>query len=65
MNFLYLCDPEKNTECNKKSCFINGGPCNKTSNINFAAQPVGTVTAVLDTNESEDLLEVDNEGACN
>lgn len=64
MNFLYLCDPEKNTECNKKSCFINSGPCNKTFNINFAAQPVGTVTVVLDANESEDLLEVDNEGAC-
>lgn len=24
---LYLCDPDKNTECTKEGCYINGGPC--------------------------------------
>lgn len=24
---VYECDPEKNTDCTKESCFINGGPC--------------------------------------
>lgn len=27
---LYECDPEKNTECTKEGCFINGGPCHIT-----------------------------------
>ena len=26
----YECDPEKNTECTKEGCFINGGPCHMT-----------------------------------
>lgn len=30
-NELYLCDPDKNTECKKQSCFINGGPCKYTT----------------------------------
>lgn len=30
---LYLCDKDKNTECNKKYC---GKECNYTSNIEFA-----------------------------
>jgi len=24
------CDPDKNTECRKTSCFINGGECHMT-----------------------------------
>ena len=24
-NTLYYCDPEKNTECSKTNCYINGG----------------------------------------
>lgn len=28
---VYECDPEKNTECTKESCFINGGPCHMTT----------------------------------
>ena len=27
----YWCDPEKNTECRKASCFFNGGDCRITS----------------------------------
>ena len=26
----YECDPEKNTNCTKEGCFINGGPCHMT-----------------------------------
>ena len=28
---IYPCDPEKNAECKKRSCYINGGPCKKTT----------------------------------
>lgn len=28
----YPCDPERNTECNKSSCYLHGGPCSKTTN---------------------------------
>lgn len=30
---IYLCDKDKNTECNKKHC---GKECNYTNNIEFA-----------------------------
>lgn len=33
---LYLCDAKNNTECGKKSCYIEGGTCMQTSNIEFA-----------------------------
>ena len=33
IELLYLCDKDKNTECNKKYC---GKECNYTSNIEFA-----------------------------
>ena len=32
---LYRCDPEKNTECKKTSCFLNGGPCKFTTKEEF------------------------------
>ena len=28
----YICDPGVNTECQKRSCFLYGGPCELTSN---------------------------------
>ena len=28
---IYTCDPEKNAECKKTACYINGGPCDKTT----------------------------------
>ena len=27
----YICDPELNTECRKRSCFLYGGTCDLTS----------------------------------
>lgn len=32
---LYLCDPDKNSECRKTSCITNGGPCYQTTNPAF------------------------------
>lgn len=29
---LYYCDPIKNKDCRKTGCYINGGPCNATTN---------------------------------
>ena len=31
---LYLCEPELNTDCEKTNCYINGGDCMQTININ-------------------------------
>lgn len=35
---IYFCDPEKNTECSKTGCVINGGPCRRTANVNYAVR---------------------------
>lgn len=32
---VYYCDPEKNVECRKNECFINGGECYRTHNKEF------------------------------
>ena len=31
----WLCDPDKNKECRKTGCFINGGPCRCTGNVSY------------------------------
>lgn len=36
MDIYYKCNPEKNYECAKVHCFINGGPCTQTKNKEFA-----------------------------
>ena len=33
---IYMCDPEKNTVCEKTSCYINGGFCRRTRHQEFA-----------------------------
>ena len=33
---FYKCDPEKNTECKKTMCYINGGECYSTLNAQYA-----------------------------
>lgn len=30
---LYACDENKNKECNKKNCYVNGGGCDATTDI--------------------------------
>jgi Zn finger protein HypA/HybF involved in hydrogenase expression len=32
---VYPCDPSKNRECNKRGCFINGGPCRSTTHAEY------------------------------
>lgn len=32
---LYVCDPDKNTECSKEGCYIHGGACCLTRNELF------------------------------
>ena len=32
---LYLCDPDKNTECTKEGCYIHGGDCHLTRDEKF------------------------------
>lgn len=36
VDILYPCDPNKNVACNKRGCFINGGPCQETRHIEYA-----------------------------
>lgn len=35
---FYSCDPEKNTECKKRTCFRRKGPCKATSRVECAAR---------------------------
>jgi len=32
---MYECDPDKNTECRKTNCYINGGECHLTARAEF------------------------------
>lgn len=43
MNFpkLYECDPQKNTECNKRNC---GNPCKYTTRKEFSREPSEKMT---------------------
>lgn len=34
--YLYLCDPNKNTECRKTGCHLTGGICYHTTHAEFA-----------------------------
>ena len=36
MNKTYLCDPARNTACDKALCFERGGPCGVTDDVRFA-----------------------------
>lgn len=55
---LYKCDPNKNTACSKTKCFINGGPCNCTTKLLYAVQPLETVKFVMPVTE-QDLVDFD------
>lgn len=35
---LYDCDPEKNAECRKTGCYINGGECRHTTHAEYAKE---------------------------
>lgn len=65
MDQVFKCDPSKNTVCDKKNCFINGGVCANTHNIDFAKQPIETVTFVMSAEEAKPILEAIGEDAKN
>ena len=35
LSVLYLCDPDKNTECKKTACYRNGGECIHTAHKKY------------------------------
>lgn len=35
---IYMCDPEKNTKCQKRGCYIYGGGCRRTRHPEFAKE---------------------------
>lgn len=59
---FYTCDPEKNINCRKTECCINDGQCKLTKNLEFAKQPVETVTFAfpMSTEEFAELQKVDD-----
>lgn len=48
---MYECDPLKHVNCSKKNCFINGGPCHQTKQLEFARQPVQKAHMVMPVDE--------------
>ena len=60
MDNIYLCDPEKNTECKKTACYINDGPCKCTMNPAYAltdlnGDPIIRAQVSYDTTKEGDL----------
>ena len=49
----YVCDPSINTECRKTNCWINGGPCRHTRQLQFAKQPVEKVKLVIPMSKTD------------
>lgn len=45
-NFMFLCDPRKNTTCSKTACHMYGGPCKHTKYMKYAKDP-NKVTMVV------------------
>lgn len=39
MDYLYICDIEKNRECSKEECVVNGGCCMRTTDEHYAKNP--------------------------
>jgi hypothetical protein len=51
-NFMFKCDPEKNIECKKTGCYLNGGPCKYTRYMKYAKDP-SKVTLIIPTDGKE------------
>lgn len=43
---LFPCDPNKNTNCKKTSCYINGGDCALTQHFEYALDNIQTTIAI-------------------
>lgn len=37
---FYVCDPQKATTCEKRTCYLNGGNCTLTLNPNWGKKKV-------------------------
>jgi len=57
MEQVFKCDPEKNVACKKNDCFMNGGSCKATRHLEFAKQPLESVTFVMSAEEAKPILE--------
>ena len=61
--YIYECDPELNTKCNKQMCFMNPvmpGPCHNTLDLNCAKQPLGLVKLVVNVSEDTAVAIIGN-----
>lgn len=49
-NAIYLCDTERNTQCRKTMCHVNGGPCECTAKEEYAEEltPVYKLESMMD-----------------
>ena len=47
----FVCDPALNSECQKKSCFLYGGPCELTSKAECAVKDGNGEPAEVDPRE--------------
>lgn len=49
----FECNPVKNYVCKKTNCWLNGGPCKHTTNVEFAKDPNAPVKLVLPVERTE------------
>ena len=50
---MYKCNPFKNKECPKTSCYLNGGPCTMTKKIEYAEDPENKVFLIMEMGQEE------------
>lgn len=61
MDKLYRCDPEKNIECTKAQCFVNGGICENTKNHKYEIK-IKQVPSGLPVNNGIELMNINLKG---
>lgn len=61
MDKLYRCDPEKNIECTKAQCFVNGGICENTKNDKYEIK-IKQVPSGLPVNNGIELMNINLKG---
>ena len=53
---LYICDTDRNTECPKTACHLNGGPCKHTKNqkyMRLGTMPLKCKTIVYEEDKKD------------
>lgn len=61
MTQFFTCDPDKNVNCKKTACYINGGPCMQTTNIAYAKNANVKLVIPMSQEEYDELMEAENE----